>query len=310
MKNYVWCLLIAGVAVTLNAPPSVAQSKARQTETKAPALSKAEIASVVKADVQNCASKVPVIPTAAVRSFGPDRVSKTLNGIWRGRVSGQYDKQFLAKDGYLNVDYYMIVDVKAGEVLVLEQLSSKRAVEKPRSANPAAWSFLMCGKEKYLPRHPPQVHEFQKVSDNLDDARAILEKSTGLKMEANKQLSLSSAWQKLVDQEYFDNAKFPAYAGGIFKPFQVGAVQSEGGGSQYSISYQAEYRGSGETAARFTKGVPARGKESARFVGLTTENGDYLVASNGNGLEWEKVAESGALMNVFFEQVVIGPLVN
>jgi len=202
----------------------------------------------------------------------------------------------------------MSVDVKHAETLVLEQLSPKRAAPKAQPGAPA-WSYMMCGRERYLPAHPAQVHEFQKVSDNVADARALLQESTGLTFDS-KDFVLSTAWQKLVETKYFDTARYGAYAGGLFKPFQIGNTTTDDGKSVFAMKFPAEYRGSGGTAARFETGVPMRGVEHGQFVGVTTAAGDFLVASLGNGQEMAKAVEAGGVINMFFDKVVIGPLVN
>src|SRR5688572_2499507 len=127
MKNHVWRVLIPGIALTLFAahpPASEAQPPVRP-------LSRARLNALVKTDLTACASKVPVVPRASAREFPPERIAKTLNGIWRGSVRGRFPRNLLARDGFVNVDYYWIVDVKRGESLILEQLSSKRAAEGP-----------------------------------------------------------------------------------------------------------------------------------------------------------------------------------
>src|SRR5262245_17602788 len=163
MKSYFPILLLGGFALLL--APSCAAKKGPST-----VATPSQMDSLVKMDLRTCAQKVPVVAQGSAKAFPQDRIERTLNGIWRGRVSGDYDKQYLGPDGFLNVDYYMIVDVKKSEILVLEQLSSKRAAPAPTGAAPATWSFLMCGQDRYLPRHPKQIHEFQKVSNNVEDA--------------------------------------------------------------------------------------------------------------------------------------------
>jgi hypothetical protein len=272
-------------------------------------LSAQQLQAVVDTTLKGCADKAPVVPQTAAQVFSEDRIERTLNGVWRGRVSGEYDKQFLATDGYLNVDYYMIVDVAQHEALVFEQLGSKRAVAAATS-NAPVWSYQMCGRDRYLPAHPAQVHEFQKVSDNVGDARALLKTSTGLTFADSSQLVLSTVWQQLVNAKYFDTGRAKAYAGALFKPFEIGPVANQAGGATlFSMKYQAEYRGAGETAAKFQRGVPIHGVEQGQFLGVTVSSGDFLVSSLGNGVEFQKVATDGGLINMFFDKVVIGPLV-
>jgi hypothetical protein len=316
MKKYIWFVVVSGLTLIVapswvrrSALSDLSAAQASVTQ-RADARVRADLEALAKTDLNSCSQRLPVIPQSNLRVFPQDRIEKTLNGIWRGRVSGEYPKPVLADDGFLNVDYYMIVDVKRSEALVLEQLSPKRAAPRPRPGAPT-WSYLMCGRERYLPAHPAQIHEFQKVSDNLVDARAILESSTGLKF-GDGEFVISAAWQKLVDQKYFDDYRYGAYAGGLFKPFQIGNVVRDGK-SLFGMKMTAEYRGGGGTAARFESGVPLRGVESGEFAGFSARGGDYLVASLGNGTEVAKEASQtagGDIINMFFDKVLIGPLVN
>jgi hypothetical protein len=284
------------------------------------AMSLRQLDAIVKTDLSACPAKagvamraVPVIPAASTQAFAQDRIENTLNGVWRGRVWGAYPKKFLTRDKrlgaparqYLNVDYYWIVDVKRGEALVLEQLSNKRTVgEPPQGAS--TLSFLMCGEDQYLPRAPRQVHEFQKVSNTLEDARSILEKSTGLKVAAGD-VVLSDFWKMLVEQKYFDTHKYPAYAGGFFKSFKLARVaDAASGATHFSMKLEAEYRGSGATAAKFETGVPITGTESVEFLGVTASSGDFLHASIGNGIAWAKTAPG--VINMSMDKVTLGPL--
>lgn len=261
---------------------------------------------LIKMDLSQCDSPVPVVPPASVRSFSPERVSRTLTGIWRGRVWGDYPPELMAADGYLNVDYYWIVDAQQGESLILEQLSSVRSAP-PAAGNARAFSFMSCAQEGYVPQHPKQVHEFQKISDSLAGARQIIETSTGLVVD-DPELSLSAVWQRLVETRYFDTARFGAYAGALFKPFEVRGTTNAAGIPMVSVSYHAEYRGSGQTATRFETGVPVYGQESGSFIGVSTSSGDYLVSSIANGLAWLKAELDGVLINMLMDKVVIGPL--
>ncbi|BDC50516.1 hypothetical protein F183_A28320 [Bryobacterales bacterium F-183] len=272
-------------------------------------LPEAPVSAVISTDLKGCESKTPVVSRSEQRSYPEARIQRTLNGVWRGKVTGEYPKDFLARDGNLDVDYYMIVDAKRGEALVFEQFSSKRAAPKAK-ANAPKWSYLMCGHERYLPAHPPQVHEFQKVSDNIEDARELLAASTGLTFKANSDLVLSSAWKQLVDSKYFDSDKSLAYAGGLFKPFRIANVPDEERGSLLEMKIQAEYRGSGMTAAKFEKGVAMRGTEEGKFVGIRTGGSDYLVAAAGSGSQLLKQVSQFGSINMAFDKVVIGPLAN
>jgi hypothetical protein len=314
MKNYISPILICGFTLI----SSTACSHRAAIQAPAAVGPSARLPAIVATDLKACADRMPVVAQADAKVFSQDRIEKTLNGIWRGKVWGDYPKGFL-KDGLLNVDYYMIIDVKRGEALVFEQFGDKRSVPEPKAGAPL-WSWLMCGKENYTPPHPPQVHEFQKVSDNLADARSLLRTSTGMSIADTAELVLSDTWQRLVDTKYFDHVRSRAYAGALFKPFDIGNATTEGT-SLFSMKYQAEYRGGGITAARFQRGVPIRGVEQGQFVGVSTGPGDFLLSSAGNGVGaggavaaagspvgFSKVASQGGAINMTFDKVVIGPL--
>lgn len=306
MKKHVCFVLISGVAVAGMA--AAAQKTVEQQEASLP---QEQMSALVKTDLDTCDAKMPVVPHGSVRDFPAKRVEKTLHGIWRGRVWGDYPKELIAEDGFLNVDYYWIIDTERNEALILEQLSSTRAASKaPGGA--AVWSFLTCGREGYVPRHPRQVHEFQKISNSLRDVRRMLESSTGLDMQRaegdDQDLSLAEAWNQLVDTKYFDTKRYGAYAGGFFRGLQINETTNAAGAPMLSLSYQAEYRGAGQTAATFERGEPILGTETAGFIGVSTPSGDYLVSSLGNGSEWLKTDTTAATINMTIDKVVIGPL--
>jgi len=327
IKNYIWLVLVIGFTGI--------QAAAQRVPSKpAQGLSASESAVAVDTSLEvTCSQQTPKISRDLAHNaqvFSAERIETTLTGVWHGRVSGNYEKEFLAEDGFVNVDYYMIVDAKRGEALVFEQFGSTRAAPAPKPGAPV-WSYVTCGRENYTPRHPAQVHEFRKVSDNLEDARDILKTSTGLTFANNGELVLSDVWQKLVDTKYFDDPKRSlAYAGGFFKPFKVGNVPVPGG-SLLEMDMQAEYRGSGMTAARFERGVPIRGFERGRFLGVTASSGgvslrrahgsrqgegggDFLVSSFaiGSAVETEKeevnALNSAPRISMTYDKVVIGPL--
>lgn len=325
IKNYILFVLILGLIGIPSAAQKVPTRTKKdrptspQTERKRPGRDKTkkdmsvlQLASILDTNLtRTCDEKAPrVAPSVNAHKdnvFSIERIEKTLTGVWRGRVKGNYEKTLLAKDGFVNVDYYMIVDAKRGEALVFEQFGSTRAAPQARS-NAPTWSYVFCGKENYKPRHPPQVHEFHKVSDNVEDARALLSTSTGLKFAENSDFVLSDIWRQLVDTKYFDNPRRSlAYAGGLFKPFKIGNVPNEGG-SLLEMDIRAEYRGSGLTAARFEPGVPMHGVEKGKFLGVETSSGDYLVSSFDAGVVMAKESTQGGLIDMFFDKVVIGPL--
>jgi hypothetical protein len=307
MKNYAWLVIGCGLTLTFGSAP--AQERGVRS------LSTAQLQTVVRTDANLCNNKrslagpAGIIPLRNARAVAPDRVSKTLHGIWRGEVTGAYPKQFLARDGKLNVDYYWIIDTQKNEALIVEQLTSARSLPETRSANAPRFSFLMCGEEGYVPAHPRQVHTFIKISDNVEDASTLLSKSTGLRTAAAPgQFSLADAWRSLVTERYFTRATFPAYAGGYFRPFQISTVPNTIGPALIELKYEAEYRGSGATAAQFRSDEPIRGVESAQFMGVSAPGGDFLVSSFGNGKVWKKEASQGGAIELAFDKVVIGPL--
>lgn len=307
MKTYAW--LVIGCGLTLTLPAAQAQDRGVRT------LSTDQLTTVTRTDPNLCDNKralagpAGVIPLRNARAVPTDRVSKTLHGIWRGEVTGAYPKQYLARDGKLNVDYYWIIDTAKNEALIVEQLTSARSLPETRAANAPRFSFLMCGEEGYVPRHPRQVHTFIKISDNVEDAATLLNKSTGLRSSGPPgSFSLGEAWRNLVSERYFSRATFPAYAGGYFKPFEITTVPNAIGPALVELKYEAEYRGSGATAAQFRSDQPIRGAESAQFMGVGAPNGDFLVASFGNGKAWKKEASEGGAIELAFDKVVIGPL--
>ena len=329
IKNYIWVVLVLGLAgiplmaqkapskaaklAAVNRPAAVETNVTKRTSKSAPGLSAAQRAAAVDTSLLNtCKRKAPEVPRVLAHDaqvFSAERIAKTLKGVWRGRVSGNYDKQFLADDGFVNVDYYMVIDVKRGEALVFEQFGDNRAIPEPKPGAPV-WSFVTCG-ENYTPRFPAQVHEFVKVSDNVEDARELLGVSTGLIFAERGELVLSDVWQELVTTKYFDDPKRSlAYAGAFFNPFKNKNVPSQDG-FLLEMIMQAEYRGSGETAARFELGEPIHGVEQGQFLGVETDSGDFLVASVGFGrtVIVSKAAQGPTgFIDYPYDKVVIGPL--
>jgi hypothetical protein len=265
------------------------------------------------------------------RVFAPNRVADTLNGVWIGRVSGEYDRQLLAKDGFLNVDYYMIVDVKRGEAFVYEEVTDRRSGVFRSKPGAPHWTYTWCARENYKTNSPRQVHEFVKVSDDVQDAREILSKSVGVKFTGRQEVVLSEVWKALVDTKYFDDPKrSPAYAGVLFKPITMGSVDT-GGGSLLELRMVGEYRGNGQTAAKFIPKEPIRNVEAGHFLGvsmssqevrqlgrqavaanLESSGGDYLSASAelSNAMVGPKSDADVAVFStqMAFDKVVIGPL--
>jgi hypothetical protein len=279
-------------------------------------LSKAQTKSVVSTSLDACGEIMATtskIPKTSKKAVTKDRVTKTLHGIWRGRVTGQYPAQLETADGSLNVDYYWIIDMKRGEALVLERLTPQRTVPRPARQGRPTFSFLMCGREGYLPRHPPQVHTFEKISSSVQGAAGILRNSTGVRMataDPSGEISLTSAWGEMLGAKYFERAGLQAFAGALMKPFVIGSVPTADGPPLVSMKYSAEYRGGGMTAARFEPGVPIRGQEAGAFVATSTASGDFLVASMTDGEAMMKETTENGVIAMTFDKVVIGPLEN
>lgn len=271
-----------------------------------------QLDAIVKMDLDSCSTQgvkakggridpAAIIPTRNAREVPKARIAKTLHGMWRGQVLGD--------DKDVSVDYFWIFDTKRNEALIIAQRTGKQtmAALKPVAKAPKL-SYLMCAHEGYFPsKETPQIQEFVKVSPAIDDAPRILEESTGLKAVKGK-TTLADLWQGLVAMKYFSGLPASAFAGGFFKPVQIGSVASDVGPSLVSMKWDAEYYGGGATALKFTSGVPMKGVEYAQFVGTATSAGDYLVASPGNGKLWKVEALSGGTYDLGFDKVVLGPL--
>jgi hypothetical protein len=122
---------------------------------------------------------------------------------------------------------------------------------------------------------------------------------------------LSDVWQKLVDDKFFDNPnRSLAYAGVLFNPVTMKTIASAGGGSLFELRLVGEYRGSGQTAAKFAPGEPIHNVEQANFLALPG-SGDFLVATFGLGnpmIGPKRDFNASGLPPLFFDKVVIGPL--
>jgi len=242
-----------------------------------------------------------IIPTRNAREFPKDRVAKTLHGMWRGRVLGD--------DKDVGVDYFWIMDTKRSEGLIIAQRTGKETMAGLKAIPKAPkLTYLMCAHEGYVPsKETPQIHEFVKVSNSIEDAPRILQAATGLKVR-KPQATLADLWQGLVAMGYFKGLPAVAYAGGFFKPLQIERVANEMGPASVSLKWDGEYYGGGSTSLKFTKGVPIKGVEYTQFIGTTTRSGDFLVSSPGNGKLWKVEAISGAEYDLAFDSVVLGPL--
>ena len=145
IKNFLWLVLVVGFTGT--------QVLAQKAPSKAQRLSASESVSALNTSIAStCAESAPksVRPLAHdAQVYTEDRVASTLNGVWLGKVSGEYDPQLFAKDGFLNVDYYMIVDVNRGEVFVFQEFGANRpATSFNAKAGAPKWSYVWCAKEQ------------------------------------------------------------------------------------------------------------------------------------------------------------------
>lgn len=278
MKNYrLLITLVACCAFGLMPSRSYAQGRS---------LTDGQLESIVKPSLANCAPQTSridpgsVIPTANAREHSPDRVARTLHGVWVGAVFGD------AND--LSVDYFWVVDTKNNEGLIVALRNGNQSVPMPKvTAKTPKLTFLMCPNEGYIPsKDTPMIHQFIKVSDSIEEAPKILEKATGVKFKNGRPI-LSELWQQIVDSGYFNGLPAVAFAGGIFKPIQIASVANATGPAGVSMQWNSEYRGGGSTGVKYTPGVPLIGVEHAEFVGTTSSSGDYLVSSPGNGKIWK-----------------------
>jgi len=341
IKRSIWVVLVVGL---IGIPTAAQTRRPTQTRVRSAQITRAQnMSAATRASALNttiattCAAPVAAAPrilTHDARVYSPERVSNTLHGVWIGKVTGEFDPQLVGRDGFLNVDYYMIVDMKRGEAFVYEEFSEKRSgagLQAKRGA--PKWTYVWCAKEDYKTKSPRQVHEFTKVSDDVNDARRLLTNSLGERFTGNQDIVLSEVWKRLVDARFFDNPqRSMAYAGVLFKPVTMGTVKSSNGDGLFELRLVGEYRGSGQTAAQFVPGNPIHNVEQAHFVGFSMSSqevrslgrrapsiaaevegsGDFLSASMelGNAMIGPK---DDALAAVFstqmaFDKVVIGPL--
>lgn len=334
IKNYIWVVLIIGLtgitAMAQTRPAPRGQVTRLSVSQRAAALN--TTLATTCAQTAQSATAAPRALAHDARVFSNDRVANTLNGVWIGRVAGEYDPQLLARDGFVNVDYYMIVDTKRGEVFVYEEFGDKRSGGPFRArAGAPKWTYVWCARESYKTKSPRQIHEFTKISNNVQDARQILNNSLGLRLGGNDEVVLSNIWQRLVETKFFDDPRRSlAYAGVLFKPFTMGTVDASGG-SLFELRLVGEYRGSGQTAARFGIGEPIRNVEQGHFLGISmssqevrqlgrqaiaagleSSGGDFLTASTDltNAMVGPKSDFDAAVFStqMSFDKVVIGPL--
>jgi hypothetical protein len=317
MKNYSWLMkLVVCCALGLMHNLSYAQVQGRT-------LTQAQLNAVVKPDFAQCQANTSqidpayIIPTSNAREFPVERIAKTLHGIWQGRIVG--DENDLA------IDYFWVIDTKRNEGLIIALRNGQQSVASPSDAtfaNAPKLTFLLCAHEGYIPaKDYHMIHVFTKVADSIEDAPQILQKATGLKLSAGHP-TLSDMWQELLASGYFKSLPAAAFAGALFKPIQIGRVANAVGPAGASLQWSSEYRGGGSTSIKYVTGVPLLGVEHGEFVGTTTNAGDFLVSSPGNGKTWKVEASlpAGAVAegstevfpascyDLAFDSVTLGPL--
>ena len=336
MKNYslliklVRCALVVCCTVGLMNIPSYGQG--RSVTARGRSLTAPQLDAIVKPSLTQCAppsgqlksgqprtsriDPATIIPTRNAREFPKARIERTLHGMWRGQVFGDYHKD-------LRVDYFWIIDTQRNEGLIIAQRTGNETLAGLRPVKKAPkMTYLMCANEGYTPSSEggSQIHEFTKVSNSIADAPQVLSKATGLRFKKG-QVTLSALWQEIVASGYFKSLPAVAFAGGLFKPMQIELVASPVGPAQLSMSWNSEYYGGGATLLKFAPGVPMRGVEYTQFIGTTATAGDYLVASPGNGKLYKVEANAEAIggesnlyeeyqeyYDLAFDSVAIGPL--
>jgi len=310
MKNYslviklvVCCALVACCTFGLSQSPLYAQGRT---------LSAKQLDAIVTPNISQCSSSsgsrvdaASVIPTNNAKEFPRARILRTLHGMWRGQVYGDYNKD-------LRVDYFWIIDTQRNEGLLIAQRTGNDSMAGLQPVpNAPKISYLMCANEGYIPSSEggSQLHEFVKVSDSIDDAPRILGKATGLTLKAGKaQPNLSDLWQQIVASGYFKSLPAVAFAGALYKPMEIEPVASPIGPAQLSLKLYGEYYGGGATQLKFTPGVPMRGVEYVQFVGTTATAGDFFVASPGNGKSYKVESFYEENYDIGFDNVTFGPL--
>jgi hypothetical protein len=299
----VWCALVVCGTIGLSHSPSYGQGRT---------LTATQLDAIVTPTLAQCAATndpakngrldpTLIVPTRNAREFPPDRIKKTLHGMWRGQVLGDNKE--------VSVDYFWIMDTQRNEGLIVAQRTGNQSTAGLQIANPPKITYLICPHEGYLPSMEggPQIHQFVKVANATQDAAQVLQKATGLKFRRER-ATLSQLWQQIVASGYFKTLPAVAFAGGLFKPIRLERVASAIGPAQVSLSWNSEYYGGGATLVQFTPGVPMKGVEYTQFVGTTATLGDFLVASIGNGKLSKVEAVAGGNYDIAFDAVSLGPL--
>jgi hypothetical protein len=187
MKNYslliklvICCALVVCSTFGLMHNPSYGQGRTLTAE---------QIEAIVKPSLAQCAppsgesssiDPASVIPTSNAREFPKARIARTLHGMWRGEVYGDYNKD-------LRVDYFWIIDTQRNEGLIIAQRTGNATLGGMRPVpNAPKITYLMCANEGYTPSSEggSQIHEFTKVSNSIEEAQEVLERATGLDLQA------------------------------------------------------------------------------------------------------------------------------
>jgi len=227
-----------------------------------------------------------IIPTANQIEPNLTKIAKSMHGMWRGQVIGSpLDKQY-ERTKEANVDYFWVFDMTRNEALIiaLRNGNTSTAGLSLGVQKPPTLTYLICAHEGYMPNveKASEIHQFTKVSHSIANAAQIISKATGISFKT-AQPSLSDLWQEIVAAGYFQTLPAVAFAGGFFSPIKLELVPSPIGPSQVAVSWNSQYYGGGATGIQFTPGVPMQGVEYTTFVATTATDGDYLVASPGNG---------------------------
>lgn len=252
-----------------------------------------------------------IIPTANAIEPNLTKIAKTMHGMWRGQVIGSpLDKQY-ERTKEANVDYFWVFDMRRNEALIiaLRNGNTSTAGLSLGVQKPPQLTYLICAHEGYMPNveKASEIHQFTKVSHSIANAAQIISKATGISFKT-AQPSLSDLWQEIVAAGYFQTLPAVAFAGGFFSPIKLELVPSPIGPPQVAVSWSSEYYGGGATGIQFTPGVPMRGVEYTTFVATTATNGDYLVASPGNGKMAKVEALEGGDYDLAFDAATWGAM--
>jgi hypothetical protein len=277
MKNYKLIFALV-VCCAFGLMPGASYAQGRN-------LTDAQLQAITNPKLETCASQsnaidpASVIPSKNAREHTPDRVARTLNGVWEGLVWGDPND--------VKIHYFWIIDTKNNEAVIIALRNGNQSAHGPSlGPNAPKITFLMCPNDGYIPsKDVPMINQFVKISKSIGSAHEILTKATGVKIKGGT--SLSDMWDELVKSGYFSGLPATAFAGGFFKPIQIASVANAVGPAGVSVQWGAEYRGGGSTSIKYQPGVPLVGIEHGEFIGTSNSTGDYLVSSPGNGKIWK-----------------------